>query len=196
MKNHKVMDYIETLCIAVLSIILMTSISSNVYADGVFLSGFKSASKLTYSCESGSSTSIAEKATSLWNGVSSKVSITKYSGSDASIRSSITMSCNKYAPSTSDDLGKTFVYKAYGQNNVSKGYFSKTDSQQWVKAMCYQYKADDLSTTSKQATAAHEVGHALSLDHKDGFSIMSTGIKYKCKLYSYDKKMLKEKWGK
>ena len=201
MKNQRIKGKIENIFILILSLILIFCIGSETYAAGVFSSGFKSASNLTYYCESGSSTSIASKAISIWNGVSSKVKITKYSGSDANIRSSITMSCNKYSSPTSGEYGRSYPYKAYGQNSASAGAFSYTSSQQWVKVICYQYKNSDLDNSERQAaTAGHEVGHALSLDHKGSedlsSSIMKQGLKDTCKLYSYDKKRLKEKWGK
>ncbi|MBA4688207.1 MAG: hypothetical protein H2184_13710 [Candidatus Galacturonibacter soehngenii] len=59
------------------------------------------------------------------------------------------MYCNKYNPPTSLEYGRTYPYVAYGQNSASAGSFSKNSTEQWVKAICYQYKNTDLNNTEK-----------------------------------------------
>lgn len=188
---------LEDVVIFLLVLLIFLSFNQTLLA-GYYSSGFKTG-KLTYTYESGSSSTIGKTAVNVWNGVSKKVNLSKYSGSNALYRASITISCNKYKPPTSGEYGKMIPYKAYGQNSASQDKKPNSGST-WVKAFCYQYKNSDFgNNTQRSATAAHEIGHALSLSHAPSSTLsalMKQGLKYNCKLYSYDKKSLKSKWGK
>lgn|GEM_PF-1418155 len=196
--KKRILGITENLIIASLIITLMLGVGKEIKA-AIFSSGF-STGKLTYIAESGSDSTIAANAASVWNGTSSKVSITRYTGSDPyGIAASITFSCDKYAPPVSGGLGLTVPYKSYSLTSATEDTNPYSGST-WVKAFCYQYKSTSFTNnTQRTATAAHEAGHALSIEHPDATNttaLMRQGIKNSTSLSSYDTSNLIAKWGK
>ena len=184
-KRKKLTKISFVICFCMTCILLTSTIvqAAMLYYSG----GFSKPSALKYYATG--TTSYATEAIAQWNGVSSKVKISKASKQSDS---NILISCN-YAESPSTGvLGKT---------SLAKDGKPVSTSSTWDHAVCIQYKSDDLKTANNRiATATHELGHALSLKDNNNTvyvdaPIMSQGVKASYKLTSADKSALKQKWG-
>lgn len=187
-KMKKIKDLIRIsykVCFLLTLLLLSNTVvqAATLYYSG----GFSKASALKYYASG--STTYASTAVAQWNGVSSKVKISKVSSSSDS---NILISCNNIESPSPGVLGKTSL--------VKDGKLVSTSST-WDHATCIQYKSDDLKTTNnKIATATHELGHALSLKENNNnvyedVPVMSQGVKSSYKLTAADKSALKQKWG-
>ena len=144
---------------------------------------------ITYKAVSGSNSYYANIARNCWNGKSSNVSISYYSGSDpndADLRTNF----NKLDSPTAGQLGITFLFY---QGVVVDAYSN------WDQATCVQYKDSSYENENqKLKTCVHEIGHALSMAHPQESlidSVMRQGLRNSYVLTTYDKACLIYKWG-
>lgn len=125
-----------------------------------------------------------------WNGISSKVKVT-YTTGTPNLRVLISSSVN-------DSSGETIPYCSNGQgyNNcavVNQGYV-------WTAARIFGYDAAmngaGYTQTNKTKVYAHEMGHALAMDHVYA-SVNAVMIQGKMVIgvQQYDKDNLKLRWG-
>ncbi|MCR5700688.1 MAG: hypothetical protein K6G76_00905 [Lachnospiraceae bacterium] len=154
----------------------------------VFSGGFASCKSLTWNTVDGEYNYEAIESIAQWNGVSSKVKITK---SKKVPNANILLSIGKVDSPKSGQLGLTSYY--LNKKNVN-------NDKVWDKAICVRYN-NNYDYRAHYATTVHEIGHALSLAHctaealhKDPH-IMHQGVKTKYTPTGYDKKKLKYKWG-
>jgi hypothetical protein len=177
----------------IVCLIFITLLSSSINA-GYYTGGFGSG-KLTYGVGNGS-TWVAQTAASQWNGVSTKVSYTYSTASNMyGSTASVVTYFNLYSPPTAGALGQMYPYKSWTGTYASLA----GPNDRWVKAVAYQYTNSLLNTNEKKiATATHELGHCLSIDHAppgDTAAVMRQDVKTSYSLSSYDRVSLKRKWG-
>ncbi|MCI8566721.1 MAG: hypothetical protein HFI39_10450 [Lachnospiraceae bacterium] len=190
MKERKIF---RNLSIVVAYALYLSVIFSGKSYAGIYSGGFATG-HLTYNI--GGSEDITTRAASQWNGVTSKASLTYSSATDKyGSSANIITYFDVYESPVYGKLGVTYMYSTWGLSaNLAR------KNELWVKAICYQYKTTLLNTTTKKvATATHELGHALGIDHPSDTStdaVMQQGVKTSCSLKAYDKQNLIAKWGK
>jgi hypothetical protein len=130
-----------------------------------------------------------------WNGISSKVMITKGTSTSYNFR---------YITQTGSDttlLAKTFPYCAAGNGDICK---TEPPTNLWTAAQIRLYEniitAKQTTTQGRVAISAHEFGHALSLSHiisSTTPSLMPTVLttNHDPNPQSIDQTNLKLKWG-
>lgn len=134
---------------------------------------------------------IIKPAFNQWNGISSKVKVT-YTTGTPNVRVLISSSVN-------DSSGETIPYCSNGQGYgncalLNQGYT-------WTSARIFGYDAAMNGTgytqTNKTKMYAHEMGHALAMDHVTASSVNAVMIQGKMVIgvQQYDKDNLKSRWG-
>jgi len=173
--------------ITILSIMLFNI--HNINAADIFKGGFTTG-KLSYAITTGCNTNFATTAVKQWNGVSSKVKISKYKGKDP-MSANLFLDFNRLKTPNAGLLGVTFLFANGKQVSTNK---------KWDRAICIQYINPKANTNnSKIKTCVHEIGHALGLSHPLAASnpaIMKQGISNRYTLYQVDKNNLISKWGR
>lgn len=191
-----------------LSYVMLLSAAVVVKAE-CFSGGFASG-VLTVGTGLESNVEITKIAVAQWNGVSSKVSLTSKPYEDTYDNSvEIVSEYDLEKPPITDIVTEFDTVKAPTAGALGLmvpysdwTYYSSTIgslNDRWVKAVVYQYKSSYLDTTTKKAaTAAHELGHALSVGHPPmgTEALMQQGAKTSYLLKDYDRKTLIRRWTK
>lgn len=124
---------------------------------------------------------------SQWNGISSRVSLTRVTTGSYVVNAQVATGTD---PSVT---GLTTVYCASGSGSICA-------SSTWSSARIYGYEnamaASSYTTTQRIKTFTHEFGHTLSLSHVTNGSaaVMAQG-KSDLGVQAYDKANLRAKWG-
>lgn len=166
--------------------VFSTSVSADYYSGTTSTGGHAkviySRSVATYGY-----TTIYDNAISRWNGISTKASVKKASAS---------YTTDTYYVGTTSVADRTGLMQAMGPRG------SVCLDCTWTYTLVYLYDNNmdkfEYTTTNRTATAVHEVGHSLKLDHtpsSGSSSIMKQGRKSSTYPTTYDKGQLKAKWG-
>lgn len=192
------------------TIAYLTLLSSAIIVKAELFSGGFASGVLTVGTGAESNVETTKIALEQWNGVVSKVKLTHKTYEetyDNSIKivseydlekppiTDIVTEFGTVDPPTAGLLGIMVPYKDWTYYSASPAELT----DRWVKAVVYQYKNPELDTSTKKiATAAHELGHALSIGHPpiNTEALMQQGVKTSYSLKEYDKKSLIRRWNK